>query len=122
MKKILLIIGISFCLSVQGQSFYSIEKIGTKYTKSEIELAINKADWCGYIHLSETFYITFVDGTIVAFTPFNKLKRKKENMIESCYQSEFTKDSAIYHIGKENMLFREAQKSTNIKSINGTNN
>ena len=74
--RTLLSIGLIFTsLAFYSQNKFSSIQLGAKYSKLQIEGAINKANWCGYYHEIENFEILFDDGTRV-------LLKSKTQLIE----------------------------------------
>lgn len=77
MKLLLFIFIATNCgLSLYSQNFYTIEKVGTKYSKDQLEEAINKADWCGYFYVSKRRKLRFDDGSVIELYSFNELSNK----------------------------------------------
>ncbi|MBM3185485.1 MAG: hypothetical protein FJZ67_04230 [Bacteroidetes bacterium] len=80
------------------KDFFHIIKLGEKYSLSQLESSIRKADWCGYFHKSERYQLKFDDGSIVELLTISEDFDIKKNLSETCYQSENTKDIGVYKI------------------------
>jgi hypothetical protein len=93
-------------MSLNGQSFYSIKKLGNNYSKEQLEEAMKKADWCGYFHKSERYQLSFDDGAIVELHSLTEDFDNKNNLSESCFQTERIKDIGIFKIHESGVLIR----------------
>jgi len=106
MKTIFIVIFLylSTCLAFSQSSFFSISKLGSNYTESQLLESITKADWCGYYHITDRYQIMFDDGAIVEL--FSKKELGELTLNNACFQNENNKDNGIYKIHESGILIR----------------
>ncbi|MDC0459824.1 hypothetical protein OAM07_03620 [Crocinitomicaceae bacterium] len=103
--RTLLSIGLIFTsLAFYSQNKFSSIQLGAKYSKLQIESAINKANWCGYYHEIENFEILFDDGTRVLLKSKTQLIEEGIEMIDSCNKSVKIASKHIYSIAKNGVI------------------
>lgn len=78
MKKFVVIL--SF-VTINGfaQTNYNIVEIGSKYTASQIEAALEGADLCGFYYKNEKRVLMFDDGSLVELNDESGLTELDEN-------------------------------------------
>ena len=103
--KTLISIGLIFTsLALYSQNKFSSIELGKKYSKSQVKIAINNANWCGYHHEIENFEILFDDGTRVLLKSKNQLIEEGVEMVDSCNKSVKVASTHIYSIAKNGVI------------------
>lgn len=115
--RTLLSIGLIFTsLAFYSQNKFSSIQLGAKYSKLQIESAINKANWCGYYHEIENFEILFDDGTRVLLKSKNQLIEEGILKEGNCFQSEKSSNKHLYSISKNGKILIRAEKNIKTKT------
>lgn len=115
--RTLLSIGLIFTsLAFYSQNKFSSIQLGAKYSKLQIEGAINKANWCGYYHEIENFEILFDDGTRVLLKSKNQLIEEGILKEDNCFQSEKSSNKHLYSISKNGKILIRAEKNIKTKT------
>ena len=117
MKNLLFILGITVCFSLNGQKFYSIEKIGSKYSSFQIEEALNKADWCNFILTKDNQLLNFDDGTIIKLFSESQLSEFDKNKYSKCNFQENKISNSVFSIHPSGYILQAATKNNHIKSF-----
>ena len=91
-------------LSIAQKEVFSIESVGSKYTQKQLNIAMKKADWCGYLNANEKVKLTFDDGAIVLLLSKNDFKGNKPN--EECFKNTTNSDRAVYSIHATGVIIR----------------
>ena len=91
-------------MSIAQKEDFSVESLGSKYTEKELKMAIQKADWCGYLNANEKVKLTFDDGAIVFLLSKNDFKGNEPN--EECYKNTANIDRAVYSIHSTGVIIR----------------
>ncbi len=108
MNKIISLILITLsCKTSFGQTnFFTVVKLGNKYSEIQLSDAVHKADWCGYYHISERYQLNFDDGALIELKSMNEEFDNKNLLEVSCFQNENTKDLGVYKIHESGILIR----------------
>lgn len=115
--RTLLSIGLIFTsLAFYSQNKFSSIQLGTKYSKLQIESAINEANWCGYYHEIENFEILFNDGAKVYLKSKKELLHHTSKLESNCFQAENSESQLTHMISKNGMIIVRAEKNIKTKS------
>lgn len=93
-----------------------IVKTGKTYDSEQIKTAVEKADWCGFIHKSKNYTLLFDDGSVVELFSQKNHFAKGITLSEACTQTETTSDNSTYSILPSGTIARKVQKDKNIKT------
>ena len=83
---------------------FSIESLGSKYTKEVLTDAMKNADWCGYLNADDKVKLTFDDGAILYLLSKNDLKTNAPKA--DCFKNTQTIDIAVYSIHQTGVIIR----------------
>ena len=83
-----------------GQKTYFKLEQGSKYSIEELTNAVEKANWCGYFHVSANYEIHFDDGAIVKLKNKAQLisKENESNFNDHCFQNMYVKSKDVHMI------------------------
>ena len=101
-----------------SQETYSITKLGTKYSSTDIQTAMSNADWCGFYFESANRLFNFDDGSVVKLKSIDELTSGEITYDSSCGFSEHKEDENTYIIHSSGTILIELKKSNSIKKIN----
>ena len=119
MKKIMLCLVVfitTVSYSQNKTSYYSIVKIGKKYSKELITTAFNKADMCGSFYESKPNDIVFDDGSIVRL--FSKKELGTSTISADCFIPDATKKQIIIWSIFPSGIIAKGYNSTEITKTN----
>ena len=116
MKTTLLVCLFCSAFILRAQEKYSEIQIGSKYAIDEIQLAVKKANLCGYYHETANFQLTFDDGAVVLLKNKAQVLSSGSKIDISCFQKEFINSNNVYVISSEGWLL-VPKKSQSFKSL-----
>ena len=93
-----------------------VVKVGKTYDAEQLKIAIEKADWCGFIHKTKNYSLMFDDGSIVELYSQKSHFANGITLSDACIQSETTTDNSVYSILSSGTIARKVQKDKNIKT------
>ena len=115
MKQSVVILSLQLILTISAlaqKPVYEIQKIGDKYTQSDVETAFENSNFCGLINPDKDYIILFDDGTeVVIFSAF--LAKGFES---SCIRENNANENDITWTIKSGILMRPMSASYNKKS------
>lgn len=107
MKLKLIVAFVMLSLVAMSQDFnskgYTVEAVGSKYSISEIEEALNAANWCSYRYMNKRQILNFKSGIVVQLHSITEMKLNKIVIDESCA----AQDNFIL---EDNFMIHEASK------------
>lgn len=115
MKKSLLLLSflmIGTISALAQRPVYQINKIGEKYSQSDIEMAFENSNFCGLINPDQDYTILFDDGTEVVI--FSALLAK--GFESSCIRENNVNENDIVWSIKSGVLIRPMSATYNKKS------
>ncbi len=98
-----------------SQETYSITKLGTKYSSTDIQTAMSNADWCGFYFESANRLFNFDDGSVVKLKSVEELTSSEIIFDSSCGVSKNQEDENTYIIHSSGTILIELKKSNSIK-------
>lgn len=93
-----------------------VVKTGKTYDSEQLKTAVEKADWCGFVHKSKNYTLLFDDGSVVELLSQKNHFTKGITLSEACTQIETTSDNSTYSILPSGTIARKVQKDKNIKA------
>lgn len=93
------------------ESTFTISQVGDKYSKEQINSAMEAAEWCGYYFENEAHSIKFDDGSVVEFKSATELT----SLDASCVGESF-EDTKVYAIHKTGRVIVRADKLDSVKT------
>lgn len=101
---------------MRAQEKYIEIQSGSKYAIEEIQLAVQKANWCGYYHETSNFQLKFDDGAVVLLKNKAQVLSNGIEIDASCFQKELINSNNVYVISSEGWLL-VPKRSQSFKSL-----
>lgn len=115
MKQSVVILSLQLILTISAlaqKPVYEIQKIGDKYTQTEVETAFENSNFCGLVNPNQDYTILFDDGAEVVI--FSALLAK--GFESSCIRENNANENTITWSIKSGVLMRPMSTTYNKKS------
>ena len=101
-----------------SQSTFEVKTVGQTYTISQINNAIQSADFCGYYYNDERHLLLFDDGTEVELKSDDELQLDGVNLSSSCVTTDRKENPVVWSINSNGTILRGATSQNKEQRLN----